>query len=362
MQTLNLPAGSAKVQEAMKVIEGCRRDSGFHASTSNYPQLWNRDLVYSIDALLSLGYANEVKGQFSIFLKHQRRSGRIPTSVHEQKKLGGTPSFHSWAADTEILFILGVAKYATATSDTQFLEQNAVGLKRCLDYIERKLDKNGLISGMDWRDAMPNYMGKYLLSNQMLLVEMYDAIGMPEKAQQLRNTVNRLFYSESDGFYADSIYFGRSSIQKEMHLDSLGNSLAVLNGTAGERSTRVLSALEAAKTEFGYANISPPYAIEKRNFFSSLRRLHAFVGNGAFRRNAPGTYQNSTIWPFVESRVVQAFRRAGLEEKADQASSLMLSRRAMNEVYGPKDGKPQESEGQLWTAAAIISLATAKRL
>ncbi len=362
MQTLNLSVRSAKTQEAMKVIEGCRRDSGFHASTSNYPQLWNRDLVYSIDSLLKLGYANEVKAQLSIFLKHQRSSGRIPTSVHESNKLGGIPSFHSWTTDTEILFILGAAKYATFTSDTQFLEQNAVGLKRCLDYIERKLDKNSLIRGMDWRDAMPNYMNKYLLSNQMLLVEMYDVIGMPEKAQQLRETVNRLFYSESDGFYADSISLRKSSIQKEMHLDSLGNSLAVLNGTAGDKAARVLSALDAAKTEFGYTNISPPYAIKKADFFSSLRRLHAFVGNGAFRRNAPGTYQNSTIWPFVESRVVQAMRRAGLEEKADLASSLMLSRREMNEVYGPKDGKPQESKGQLWTAAAIISLTTEKKL
>lgn len=357
MQTLNRALLSAKTEEARKVIEGCRRDSGFHASTRNYPQFWNRDLVYSIDSLLELGYANEVKEQLSRFLKHQKHNGRIPTSIHDSKKFGEIPGFHSWTADTEILFIIGVAKYATFTSDLQFLEKNAGSLKRCLDYIERKLDKEGLIPGMDWRDAMPNYMGKYLLSNQMLLVNMYDAIGMLEKADKLRDTVNRLFYSEASGFYADSIYWRGSVVQNDMHFDSLGNSLAVLNNTAGERAKMVLSAMEKAKTEFGYANITPPYAIEKRDFFTSLGRLHAFVRNGAFRRNAPGTYQNSTIWPFVESRVVEAMRSAGLNEKADLASSLILSRRGMNEVYDSRSGAPQESEGQLWTAAAIISVA-----
>lgn len=357
MRTLSGPSLSAKAQEALKVMEGCRRDLGFHASTKNYPQFWNRDLVYSIDSLLELGYANEVKEQLLGFLKHQKRNGRIPTSVHESKKFGDIPSFHSWTADTEILFIIGVAKYATFTYDMQFLQQNEGRLKLCLDYVERRLDKDGLIKGMDWRDAMPNYIGKYLLSNQMLLINMYDSIAMPEKAHRIRENVNRLFYSESDGFYADSIVRSGDAIKKDMHLDSLGNSLAVLNNTAADRAKRVLSALEMAKTPFGYANITPPYQIEKRDFFTSLRRLHAFVRNGAFRRNAPGTYQNSTIWPFVESRVVESMRSAGLGEKADLASSLMLSRRGMNEVYDPVTGAPEESEGQLWTAAAIISVA-----
>lgn len=357
MQTLSRPQLAAKAQEAIKVIEGCRRDCGFHASTRNYPQLWNRDLVYSMDSLLELGYSKEVKAQLSEFIRHQRRNGRIPTSIRESERFGKIPSFHSWTSDTEMLFVIGMIKYAKFASDQSFLEQNLLAISRCLGYIDRHLDKHGLIPGMDWRDAMSNYMGKYLLANQMLLVEMYDALGMTDRSSRLRETVNVLFYSEEHGFYADSVSWRRSVPLTQMHLDSLGNSLAILNHTADrERSKSVLSALEGARTQFGYVNITPPYEINKKRILLSPRKMHAFILNGAYRRNDPYTYQNSTIWPFVESRVVAAMKSAKADEKAEFASSIMAARRAMNEVYSPKTGEPQESEGQLWTAAAIISL------
>ena len=41
-----------KEQQARAVIDACRTETGFVASTQSYRQLWLRDLVYSEDALL----------------------------------------------------------------------------------------------------------------------------------------------------------------------------------------------------------------------------------------------------------------------------------------------------------------------
>ncbi len=361
MALVNRLSESQKSAEARKVIEQCRRDGGFYASTHNYhAQFWNRDLIYSQDVLLELGYAREVKAQLCEFMKHQAKDGRIPTSIHVSSSKGSRPVFHGWTADTEILFVIGVLKYDRFTSDSLH-QQSAAQISRCVDFIERRLGGNGLIPGMDWRDAMPNYMGKFLLSNQMLLVDMYELLGRPDRAQQIREKVNELFYSTELGFYADSISYKRGKAVRDLHFDSLGNSMVLLNHTAGEGEAKgVLSALENARTQFGYPNITPAYRLNKaRDIFLSIDGIKAFVRNGAFRRNQPNTYQNSAIWPFVESWVIGALRSQGAGERADLAASLVLARRGINEVYSPINGEPLESEGQLWTAASILSVARA---
>jgi GH15 family glucan-1,4-alpha-glucosidase len=70
-----------KEDKAKKVIEGCRRTNGFFASTQRYHELWLRDLVYSEDVLLKLGYQIEIKNHFYEFIKLQHRNGQLPTVI-----------------------------------------------------------------------------------------------------------------------------------------------------------------------------------------------------------------------------------------------------------------------------------------
>ena len=71
------------------------------------------------------------------------------------------------SSDAEILFVIGMYKY-TAAAGNRFFEENKKAVKSCVAFLEGKLDANWLIPGMDWRDAMPMYIDKCLLANQML--------------------------------------------------------------------------------------------------------------------------------------------------------------------------------------------------
>ena len=170
-----------KERQAKKVIEGCRRENGFYASTQRYHELWLRDLVYSEDVLLKLGYQKEIKNHLSEFIKLQRRNGQMPTVIDFSLSKLIRQRYQPCPSDTEILFVIGMRKYAEFAGD-QFFKENEETVKSCVAFIENKIDEHRLIPGMDWRDTMPNYKGKFLLANQMLLADMYELLKKPKAA------------------------------------------------------------------------------------------------------------------------------------------------------------------------------------
>jgi len=107
--------------------------------------------------------------------------------------------FHFWTSDGEILFLIGSRKYAEFSGDSSFLEENADAFKRCLGFVEDRLNEFGFIPGMDWRDAIPNYMEKCLLASQVLLSQMYVHLGENERANDLKTRINQAFFSPEHG-------------------------------------------------------------------------------------------------------------------------------------------------------------------
>jgi hypothetical protein len=210
---------------------------------------------------------------------------------------------------------------------------------------------------MDWRDAIPNYREKCLLANQMLLVDMYELLGNVTAANQVKENVNKFFYSKNVCCYADTVHWEDGELKTDHNFDCLGNALAILNGTASkEVSEGLLKGFSAAKTPFGYRNITPHYEFNRAKLLVTWY-LTCGVANGAFLRNKPGRYQNSAIWPFVEIRVIDALRKLQATSEADAATNLMIERKGFNEFYDPTTGAPRGSEGQLWTAVAVVSAA-----
>jgi glycogen debranching enzyme len=343
-----------KEKQAEAVIKECRTGTGFIASTQFYRQLWLRDLVYSEDALLKLGYCKDVENHLSEFIKFQRSTGQIPTVIDYGIKKLDRQRYQRCPSDTEILFIIGMHKYASY-GGKKFLEENREAVKSCVTFLESKLDERSLIAGMDWRDSMPVYIGKYLLANQMHLINMYELIGDYGKSNLIKKNVNEFFYLKDQGWYADAIYWDGAYLKLDSHFDSLGNALAVLNGTASEKvSKSIYKGFDAAKTPFGYRNITPYYEIDREKAMLTWYRT-CRVAFGVFLRNRPGKYQNSAIWPFVEAIIVEAFEKMGLISEAKAATSLMIERKGFNEFYDPSTGAPNGSRGQLWTAAATLS-------
>ena len=343
-----------KEEMAKKVIEGCRREKGFYASTQRYHELWLRDLVYSEDVLLKLGYQKDIKNHLSEFIKLQRRNGQMPTVIDFSFSKLIRQRYQPCPSDTEILFVIGMRKYAEFAGN-QFFKENEETVKSCVTFIESKLDEHGLIPGMDWRDTMPNYKGKLLLANQMLLANMYELLENPKAANLVKENVNKFFLSKNLCYYADTIHWEDGELKQDHNFDSLGNALAIINGTASEKVSKgILNGFNAAKTPFGYRNITPHYEFNRAKLLATWY-FKCGVANGAFLRNKPGLYQNSAIWPFVEIRVIHALTKLQATSEADAATKLMIERQGFNEFYNPTTGAPGGSKGQLWTAAAILS-------
>jgi hypothetical protein len=345
-----------KEEKAKKVIKECRRENGFYASTQRYHAIWLRDLVYSEDALLKLGYARDVENHLSEFIKLQRRNGQLPTVIDFSLSKLIRQTFQSCPSDTEILFVIGMCKYAEFAGDQLFKEKEKA-VKSCITFIENKLNEHHLMPGMDWRDAIPNYRGKCLLANQMLLADMYELVGNLAAANLVKQNVNKFFYSKNLCCYADTIHWENGELKHDHNFDCLGNALAILNGTAPEKiPDGIVNGFNAAKTAFGYRNITPNYEFNRAKLLITWY-LTCGVLNGAFLRNKPGRYQNSAIWPFVEIRVIDALKKLQANIEAEEAIKLMIERKGFNEFYDPTTGEPGGSEGQLWTAAAVLSAA-----
>jgi hypothetical protein len=343
-----------KEEKAKKVIEGCRRENGFYASTQRYRELWLRDLVYSEDVLLKLGYQREIKNHFSEFIKLQRRNGQMPTVIDFSSSKLIRQRYQPCPSETEILFVIGMRRYAEFAGG-QFFKENEETVKSCVTFIENKLDEHQLIPGMDWRDTMPNYKGKFLLANQMLLADMYELLENPKAASLVKGNVNKFFLSKNLCWYADTVYWQNGELKQDHNFDSLGNALAIINGTASEEVSKgILNGFNAAKTPFGYRNIMPPYQFNRAKLLATWY-FKCRVANGAFLRNKPGFYQNSAIWPFVEIRVIEALKILQVTREAEAATKLMIERQGFNEFYNPTTGAPRGSKGQLWTAAAVLS-------
>jgi hypothetical protein len=350
-----------KEEQAKKVIEECRREKGFYASTQRYHELWLRDLVYSEDVLLKLGYQKEIENHFSEFIKLQRGSGQLPTVIDFSSSRLIRQRYQHCPSDTEILFVIGMHKYAEFAGD-QFFKKNENAVKLCVSLIEGKLDEHHLIAGMDWRDTIPNYRGKLLLANQMLLADMYELLENYKATNLVKENVNKFFLSKKLCCYSDTAYWDKGELKQDHNFDSFGNALALLNGTAADEvSGGILKGFNASKTPFGYRNITPPYEFNRAKLLVTWY-FECGVTNGAFLRNKPGFYQNSEVWPFVEMRVINALKRMQATGEADAATKLLIERQGFYEFYDPATGKPRGSKGQLWTAAATLSAIELRKL
>ena len=346
---------SEKIEAAKELIIGCKRENGFYASEERYREDWLRDTVYSVNALLRLGYAREVKRHLEEIMKLQQGTGQLPTVIDNPIRKAFGRRSHFWVSDGEILFIIGMKKYDNFTHDG-FFKGKEREVELALSFVESRQDGHGFVKGMDWRDAMPNYERRFLLANQMNMVEMYELLGKRERAEALKEMTNKIFYSKERGYYADSVDWKENKLKRDFHFDSLGNALAVMNGTAPKEAHEgILRGFESAKTPFGYRNIFPSYDIYRPKLFETWYDISAFVIEGAIFRNSPGKYQNSTIWPFVESRVICALGKSGAHFEAEDATRMMLERKGFNEYYDPVTGKQKGSAKQLWTAAAVLT-------
>ena len=344
---------AAKAQDARSAIAKCATHKGFFAG-SDYKQYWTRDVGYSAEVLIRAGYADTVATHLEDLLKHQQPTGAIPTEIHTLRGLiqGLEPhiwmrgfeyrgkhfledmgnlssNFHGGEADSFLIFLVTARTYESMTGKNIFSTTYKDQIANLIKYVESLKDPSGLIPGSAWFDAMANYHGKFTLNNQIWLYKMYKAYGMQEQAQRTQGLLES-FWDAQRGYYVD--YKGGD------HFDTLSNAMLLNEGVVPpDRAKSVLANMTKALTKYGYVNLYPTY---DPGLCTEL--LHE--------------YQNSTIWPFIELRVAQAYVKFGMTKEAQQIKSLMESRQGVNEWYSPVDGHPDGSKNQLWTASAYLGV------
>lgn len=346
-----------KLAEAEDAVKLCAKGKGFYASSLNYAyQYWLRDVVFSLPALMSLGYQERLRNHLTIFLEAYRRKGRVPALVN---RLGGLiylvnfasmlrkPSLSTsyplkfmlpnlfrfglqlWTGDSQPLLLIGLHQYTRLTSDVGLMEDYGEEAGRLAEDLALKVEVEDLIQGSGWMDAMANYMEKPTLVCQLLACRALELSGRLRQASKLKTLIRKAYWSPEKGCYTDLP-------EPEGRIDGLGNSLAILYDLASAKEASLIAeALKKASTPYGILNIHPPYP----KHVCSQR---------------PHTYQNSVIWPMVQGHVVAALAKMGLKEEAKKEFMKMVSLPELNEWYTP-EGKPKGSPNQLWTAAMLVS-------
>jgi hypothetical protein len=192
--------------------------------------------------------------------------------------------------------------------------------------------KHNFIADTDWRDAMKIYVGKFLLSNQVVLFKMLRCLGEEELASQVRESINFWLWDDGLGHYQD--FFGSE------HFDCLGHSLGILwDVFPRARIKRIVKKFGLVATPFGFKNIHPPYPKSKCG-------------------QRPGVYQNSTVWPFVDSYAILALIKTKNLRWAKEEFLKMVRLEGFNEWYDPIIGVGRGSSGQLWSASTFCEVAS----
>lgn len=331
-----------KLEKAEQTIDMCKGKHGFYASGGYYKrQYWIRDMVYSIDALLNHGDADQVKNHLAYTLRKQKKNGEIPArligfppSISGSLRLLDPRLFYPYTEnhDSNPLMSIGLHRYVFFTNETVLLKQHFHDIEKLSSYTRSLLNAEGFLPGADWRDAMRRYAGRCLFCNQVLLFIAERLSGHLDSADRLRDKINSAFWRDDVGFYRDYV----EETGDHPVFDSLGHALAILEELVPKkRIDVVVHAFDLASTEFGYRNISRSYPRKECG-------------------QKPHMYQNSAIWPFVHGYVILALVKAGFEERAREEFNKFTKLLGFNEWYSPTSGVPMGSQHQLFSAALYL--------
>ncbi len=368
---VDLAAVSAKAIEALR---RCSFPEGLKASgrAVGHHQVWARDTMI---ALLGARFADDAQIQASLqasialLRSRQSETGAIPNNVDS---LSLRPNFRAYA-DGGLWWIIGSSLIAP---DPQ---TSAVVLRwyECQD-----VDRTCLLSmqeSSDWQDLFCT-RGKGLYLNCLYVLALR-AAGLHEKADLVKNAINRYFWYEGDGRMLRHIAhsFSTESPQEQDSLgrkrylpekkklpdeqyylpylgfravgewfDSLGNLLAILAGVADDRQTAII-------LDF----------IDRHNLADApMRSLTPVImpGDPDWRDyygmlNVPHAYHNGGIWPFIGGFYVAALVAAGRMSHAEAAlhrlAELNLAGE-FNEWHHGETREPMGVQDQAWSAGMFL--------
>ncbi|HVY17224.1 MAG TPA: glycogen debranching N-terminal domain-containing protein [Rhodopila sp.] len=253
-------------------------------------------------------------------------------------------------ADATPLFLVTLHAAWRATGDLSLLETFLPVAEGCLEWIDNDGDRDGDglqeyqtrspvgYENMAWKDAGDSMtyadgtpvkgpkalceLQGYVYDAWLRMAEVFDALGKPDRAAELRQKAanlfrrfNDAFWDEETGYYA---YMLDGEKQKVTTVASNPGHLLWSGIVPPDRAARVVKRLMAPDMNSGWG----------------IRTLSA--NHPAFN---PYSYQNGSVWPHDNSLIALGFKRYGFAEEvsdiaraiSDAASHFLLSQ--LPELY-----------------------------
>ena len=308
-------------------------------------------------------------------IPHELRYGELA----HFKTIPHTPYYGT--ADATPLYLIVLHAGWRATGDRALLERHLPTAEACLDWIDNWGDRDGDgfqeyqtrsavgYENMGWKDARDAVLNPdgtpvkgpkalcelqgYVYDAWLRMAEVYDELGQPDRARELRDKAatlfrrfNEAFWDEATGFYALAL-----DGEKRQVLSVASNPGHCLwSGLVPpERAARVVARLLAPDMSSGWG-------------IRTLSALHPAYN--------PHSYHNGSVWPHDNSIIAAGFRRYGFVAEAaaiahdicDAASHFLLNQ--LPELYAgiPRDvtGFPVQALGanvpQAWAAGSAFAL------
>src|SRR5215472_8818799 len=309
---------------------------------------------------------------------HELRYGELA----HFKLIPHTPYYGT--ADATPLYLITLNAAWRATGDTGLLEQHLQTAEGCLAWIDKYGDRDGDgfqeyqtrspvgYENMAWKDsgdavmytdgslvkgpkALCELQG-YVYNAWLRMAEVFDALGKPKRATELRSKASALFARFNDLFWDEELGFYAYA------LDGDKNKVLTIASNAGhclwsgivppERAKRVVERLTAPDMWTGWG----------------IRTLSA--NHPAFN---PYNYQTGSVWPHDNAIIAMGFKRYGFHKEAARIAhdvSLAASHFLLNqlpELYTASERNesnfPVQYIGanvpQAWAAGSVFMLTQA---
>jgi hypothetical protein len=390
---------------ARGLLQQCVAADGFMAATDwkHYRSVWARDAcITSLGAMLT-GEEQLLEGTRRTLLslgRHANAYGQVPNAIW------GDARYWDWgengSVDGTAWFAVAALRYADVSKDSSTLDELLGRVEIAIRWLRHQdVSGMGLIhspAAGDWMDSSLNRSGRLLYVNTLYYWALRLAVtrslecGPGPDSSELAATINTLLWPEEDADLASHLWsltnrrsLGwphtafesayRAAIRPDRRFyishitygrfvnvcDVLGQCLTMVSGLASQ------SRAEHILQYFREADIASPYP--SRVFD---RTFTADDGSGMFDpvadqrqdpkwRNAPFSYHNGAVWPFVGGFHAAAVKHHGC---AEEFQSLLQGLEAANsgpdgewlfpEWRDGASGAPGGSAFQAWNAGAYL--------
>ncbi|MFI3243499.1 MAG: hypothetical protein R3Y56_04535 [Akkermansia sp.] len=345
----DMPVLSALFKLASHELAKDVNEAGLMTAGVNWDGCWTRDTAYA----MMLGACFSLPEACKTSLESRVRDGKV---IQDTGTGGGWPISSDRVTWAEAAWI-----YYCQTGDQEWLAWSADVLRATFEQDELILQRHGqLFSGetsfIDWREqSYPDWMepadigASFSLSTNVmhavarrLLSFMLDQLGQAEEAALWLQKAKDLRYDIQDKFWNSATRQYGMIRTLDSHLDertdALGSALCVLSGIACEHAQETLNGIP--ESPFGTPAFSP------------------------YKSSQKDAYHNRSIWPFVEGLMLMAQVNqrdlAGVEQSIAKLLRAALlfgtNKENFHAVTGEARDTIQNSDGQLWSAAALQSI------